>query len=104
VAITLLVDGTAHWTLVTSPLILAGFVLPAIFLCLGFMTPYCAVFSCLMQVVHLTMTGCPDKFHLCMFIVTSAALALLGPGAYSIDARIFGRKIIRLPDPSKPKS
>ena len=32
------------------------------------------------------------------FAVLSAALALLGPGGCSIDARLFGRKQIHIPD------
>ncbi|MFZ6719786.1 hypothetical protein [Undibacterium sp. Ji49W] len=29
---------------------------------------------------------------------SALALALLGPGTYSVDARLFGRRVIRLPD------
>jgi hypothetical protein len=36
-------------------------------------------------------------------IVNTAALAVLGPGAYSLDARIFGRRIVSLPKHHKPK-
>lgn len=34
-----------------------------------------------------------------MSIAAAIALALLGPGAYSIDARLFGRKSLVLNDP-----
>ena len=27
----------------------------------------------------------------------AAALALIGPGAYSVDARLFGRRVVHLP-------
>jgi hypothetical protein len=31
-------------------------------------------------------------------ILNALALALLGPGAFSLDARIFGRRLLVLPD------
>ncbi|HEX3543577.1 MAG TPA: hypothetical protein VHT31_03545 [Candidatus Acidoferrum sp.] len=38
-------------------------------------------------------------------IVMAAAIALLGPGAFSLDARLFGRREILIPPPSRePKS
>ena len=30
--------------------------------------------------------------------LSNVALALLGPGAFSLDARLFGRRTLRLPD------
>ena len=35
-------------------------------------------------------------------IVTAAALALLGPGAFSLDGRLFGRREIVIPPSSHP--
>ncbi len=35
-------------------------------------------------------------------IVISIAIALLGPGAYSLDARMFGRREISIPHASRP--
>ena len=32
-----------------------------------------------------------------LLLVTVAALGLLGPGAYSVDARLFGRREIQVP-------
>jgi hypothetical protein len=32
-----------------------------------------------------------------MSILSGGAVALLGPGAYSIDARIFGRHLLSIP-------
>jgi uncharacterized membrane protein YphA (DoxX/SURF4 family) len=35
-------------------------------------------------------------------IITATALALLGPGAYSLDGRLFGRREIVIPPSSRP--
>lgn len=41
------------------------------------------------------------KLSLVFMIVMAAALVLLGPGAFSLDARLFGRREIIIP-PSSP--
>ena len=97
VAATLLEDGTGHWTLVTSLWMLLPVILTATCLCLGLLTPICASFCCLMEFYSLTITGRQDMFHLVTSILTSAVLATLGPGAYSVDARIFGRRLLTVP-------
>jgi hypothetical protein len=40
------------------------------------------------------VTGGTNEFHLAVSILNAAILAVLGPGAYSVDARIFGRRIL----------
>lgn len=66
----------------------------AAFLCAGFATPICAgLCSIAAAIVAFNATGtsalCPT-----LLALTSLALALLGPGAYSLDARVFGRRRI----------
>jgi len=97
VAATLVFDGTAHWALATSFWILLGFAVPAMLLCLGFLTPYCSVLSCLLQLAVLLITGSQNEFNLAISILNSGILAILGPGAYSIDAHIFGRRLLIVP-------
>jgi uncharacterized membrane protein YphA (DoxX/SURF4 family) len=70
--------------------------LGAVCLLLGFVTPVMAI---LIGLVSLTFTQ-----NLNM-VVLSTAIALLGPGAFSIDARMFGRREILIPNASRsPKS
>jgi hypothetical protein len=97
IAATYIVDGTAHLALVTSFWIWLIFAMPAFCLCLGLVTPYCATLCLLVQLVVLVATGSSDKFHLATSMLMSGVLALSGPGAYSLDARIFGRRRLVLP-------
>ena len=46
------------------------------------------------------LLGAADRLYEMIFAsvtLTSAALALLGPGAYSVDARLFGRRLLVVP-------
>jgi uncharacterized membrane protein YphA (DoxX/SURF4 family) len=38
-----------------------------------------------------------SNYAVVVVIILAAAIALLGPGAYSVDARLFGRREIRIP-------
>lgn len=97
VAATLLFDGTVRWSPIGSPWFFSALVVTSIFLCFGFLTPYCAVVGCLMQLGVMILPSGQDEFHLGISILNGAALAVLGPGAYSIDARIFGRRVLHFP-------
>jgi hypothetical protein len=92
-----LVEGAAHWTPAASSWVFAVLVLIAACLYQGFMTPYCAAISCVVESILFALTGASNRFQLGMSLLTSVSVALLGPGAYSIDALIFGRKLITLP-------
>ncbi len=94
VAINLVWEGSAHWTLVTTVWVSLAFMLPAIFLCLGLLTPYAALLSCLIQLAATWEVKGEHGFHLALSILSSAVVAVLGPGAYSVDARLFGRKLL----------
>ena len=97
VAATLVFDGTAHWVLLTSFWIALAFAVPTILLCLGLLTPFCSALSCLVLLVVLIANRGQDDFHLVIAILNGGILSVLGPGAYSIDARIFGRRLLTLP-------
>ena len=96
-ATTLVVDGAARPGIATSGWMPLCFVVPALFLCMGFLTPYCSTFSCLVQLAALLITGGQNSFHIVVSLINSGAVAMLGPGAYSLDAHIFGRRLLNVP-------
>ena len=97
VSASFLVDGSEGWALVNSWWTLLLFLLPAMLLIVGLLTPYASVISCLTQSAVVIRAGGYNKFHLLVAILNSAVVALLGPGAYSIDALIFGRRLLTVP-------
>lgn len=62
-------------------------------LCVGFYTPVAAVLTFVMQgaLLCLRLLGVEAGV---VVLLDALALALLGPGAYSLDARRFGRRVL----------
>lgn len=77
--------------------VLALFATVAIALSAGLLTPITATLGALMEMViwHFS-TGTIAALHICAILVATA-LAMLGPGAYSLDAKLFGRRQIIFP-------
>jgi uncharacterized membrane protein YphA (DoxX/SURF4 family) len=76
-----------------APQLHAVFVLLGFTLVAGLWTPVAATIAALLEgLAALTSTGDPAAEFLLM--VLTIGLALLGPGAWSLDARVFGRKRI----------
>jgi uncharacterized membrane protein YphA (DoxX/SURF4 family) len=70
----------------------------ALCLAFGFLTPYLSFVVCVYTLVNLFGAGAHlDGLAFASLLLNSAALALLGPGAYSIDARLFGRRVVVVP-------
>jgi uncharacterized membrane protein YphA (DoxX/SURF4 family) len=81
---------------------LSGWVLVALaLLCLalsvGFLTPIAAVLALIFQLLSWPISAGNGAGMACIAILDALALALIGPGAYSIDARRFGRRMVVLP-------
>ena len=63
-------------------------------ICFGVLTPVGAVLCVAWQFVSSFSTSEAESLSTVVAIATAAALALLGPGAYSIDAALFGRRVV----------
>ena len=83
-----------HW-----PAALGGLIVLS--LCLGALTPIFAILSLGLQCASWVLVGGDPAMRLLASVVTTAIL-LLGPGAYSFDARRFGRKRMSLSGEDQP--
>ncbi|TAA26898.1 hypothetical protein [Pseudoxanthomonas winnipegensis] len=77
--------GSAAWTGVA---LAAGLLLMS-----GWITPLALLLACAHALAHLALDQAPT-------LLLIAGMALLGPGAYSLDARRFGRRVLRPAAPS----
>ena len=71
----------------------------AISLCIGAFTHFACIGSVL---AHLAMMFCGierDRLEVTLYLFVTSALFLLGPGAYSVDGHLFGRRLILPSDP-----
>lgn len=75
----------------------------SLLLCLGLLIPIVSVVACTCELTALFVTGHPDVRFIALSSLNAAAIALLGPGAYSLDARLFGRREIVFPPSGKDK-
>jgi len=82
--------------LIASPWVVAGLAVLAAFFFLGAFTPIVCALCCCIQIVVLFNLKGVDAAHLLISVVDTAALGLLGPGGYSLDARLFGRRRVVL--------
>jgi putative oxidoreductase len=68
----------------------------AALLLLGFWTPVAGVFMAVTQIL-VAFPHSQDPWSHILLGALGAALAMLGPGAWSVDAHLFGRKRIQIP-------
>ncbi len=93
------VDPPLNVTILAALSIGAGVLLIA-----GLWTPIAGICVALIEICKIiTLPG--DKWLWLLLATAGAALAMLGPGSWSIDARVFGWKRIETPPrKSKPNS
>lgn len=85
---------TAGATALTGIWEIAGIVILAGAFCLGAFTPVICFASALVQVFILLHPHEADPFLFIFSFCVTAALFLVGPGAFSLDSRLFGRRLI----------
>ena len=68
----------------------------AALLLVGFWTPVAGVLMAVAE-LSLAFSQSNDPWMHILLGVLGASLAMLGPGAWSVDARLFGRKRIQIP-------
>lgn len=75
----------------------AGLAGLAVLLVVGVFTPIICTLCCVLEIaVLISLRGRSDGLHLLFSLIDTAALGLLGPGGYSLDARMFGRRRVVL--------
>jgi len=80
------------WEIAAVSIVAAAF-------CLGVYTPISCCASAVLQIFLLVSIHPPNPLHFVFTLGVTAALFLLGPGAFSVDSRLFGRRLILHSDP-----
>jgi hypothetical protein len=82
----------------TSPWRTAALALISLLLFCGVFTPIASVLSIILEAIYWPVWDSLKSFEFCLQALVMIALFLLGPGAYSIDSKMFGRRIILPPE------
>ena len=97
VAAIFLISVANRFGMSSAPLLFAFSLLISLSLSIGFLTPYLSVLAGATAIANL-LIGPHSRDLLYIFpIIDAAVLALLGPGAYSMDARLFGLRVSIVP-------
>ena len=90
-----------------TPVIGSFEIIAGVALAVGFLTPIAGSFAALgsgIWAISSMIVRIPDDAAAALLVVVmAAAVVLLGPGAYSADARLFGRREITIPPPGRRK-
>jgi hypothetical protein len=102
-ALTLQADASGHLVLTShTSLPGVGLIVLSLALLVGWLTPIVAVLSAAVEVAMLFASASTGIPLMLQGPVICIALALLGPGAYSLDARLFGTRVVVLHSSDEP--
>ena len=74
-------------------LAMAAAVLISTSLLIGFLTPFLSAVAVALVIGHMIINPQASSVIGVIAIANSIALGLLGPGAYSLDSKLFGRRV-----------
>jgi hypothetical protein len=66
----------------------------AIGLCCGALTPLSCLIAAAIELRFFVGLSYVATLHQCFLVLMTVALGILGPGAFSFDARLFGRRVL----------
>lgn len=72
-----------------------------ILICIGLLTPLIAPMAALLALTCIWLNRNADPAFCALLAVHACTLSMLGPGAYSLDSRLFGRRLVVWPPDSK---
>jgi uncharacterized membrane protein YphA (DoxX/SURF4 family) len=80
-----------------------GLILLSLALLVGLLTPAVALLSAMIEATMIMTSASAGIAFMLQGPVICVALALLGPGGYSLDARLFGSRVVVLHASDQPE-
>jgi uncharacterized membrane protein YphA (DoxX/SURF4 family) len=79
--------GSYHGLVLAAVLLISGLLL------IGLLTPYLCALTTALVIGNMIINPHTSSVICVIGIANAVALALLGPGAYSLDSKLFGRRV-----------